>query len=181
MILYPATRLHRARPVSRGSRIASFSWIQSMVRDDGERTLLFDLDSAIQQLRAPRQIDVIGVILVMSATAAALATMTDAQSWNALARSQLSVDASSGEVVRWEPYDGTTRGQKWRGWVRFGHTGELGGITGQLLAGTASLGGVVPMWTGLALAMRRLLGWRLWRRVRAPQADVPPAVAPLPE
>jgi PKHD-type hydroxylase len=50
MILYPATSLHHVRPVTRGARIASFFWIQSMVRDDGERTLLFDLDSAIQRL-----------------------------------------------------------------------------------------------------------------------------------
>ena len=50
MILYPSTSLHHVRPVSRGARIASFFWIQSMVRDDGERTLLFDLDLAIQRL-----------------------------------------------------------------------------------------------------------------------------------
>jgi PKHD-type hydroxylase len=52
MILYPSTSLHHVRPVRRGTRVASFFWIQSMVRDDGERTLLFDLDSAIQQLNA---------------------------------------------------------------------------------------------------------------------------------
>jgi PKHD-type hydroxylase len=50
MILYPSTSLHHVRPVTRGSRIASFFWIQSMVRDDGERTLLFDLDLGIQRL-----------------------------------------------------------------------------------------------------------------------------------
>jgi PKHD-type hydroxylase len=50
MVLYPSTSLHRVSPVTRGARIASFFWIQSMVRDDGERTLLFDLDSAIQRL-----------------------------------------------------------------------------------------------------------------------------------
>jgi PKHD-type hydroxylase len=50
MILYPATSLHNVRPVTRGARVASFFWIQSMVRDDAERTLLFDLDSAIQRL-----------------------------------------------------------------------------------------------------------------------------------
>ena len=50
MILYPATSLHHVSPVTRGSRLASFFWIQSMVRDDGERTLLFDLDMAIQQV-----------------------------------------------------------------------------------------------------------------------------------
>jgi PKHD-type hydroxylase len=50
MILYPSTSLHHVRPVTRGARIASFFWIQSMVRDDGERALLFDLDLAIQRL-----------------------------------------------------------------------------------------------------------------------------------
>jgi PKHD-type hydroxylase len=50
MVLYPSTSLHHVRPVTRGARIASFFWIQSMVRDDGERTLLFDLDTAIQRL-----------------------------------------------------------------------------------------------------------------------------------
>jgi PKHD-type hydroxylase len=50
LILYPSSSLHHVRPVTRGARIASFFWIQSMVRDDGKRTLLFDLDMAIQKL-----------------------------------------------------------------------------------------------------------------------------------
>jgi PKHD-type hydroxylase len=50
LILYPASSLHHVRPVSLGTRLASFFWVQSMVRDDGERTLLFDLDMAIQRL-----------------------------------------------------------------------------------------------------------------------------------
>lgn len=50
MILYPATSLHNVRPITRGARISSFFWIQSMVRDDGERTILFDLDMSIQRL-----------------------------------------------------------------------------------------------------------------------------------
>jgi uncharacterized iron-regulated membrane protein len=105
-------------------------------------------------------------------------TMNDARHWNAFARSQLALDAATGEIVRWEPYAGQSRGQKWRGWVRFGHTGELGGVAGQALAGIACLGGVVLVWTGLALAFRRLLGWRLWRRLSIPaQATPPPAVA----
>jgi PKHD-type hydroxylase len=52
LILYPSTSLHYVSPVTRGMRLASFFWIQSMVRDDGERTLLFDLDLAIRQLGA---------------------------------------------------------------------------------------------------------------------------------
>jgi len=50
MILYPGSSLHRVEPVTRGRRLAAFFWIQSMVRDDGRRRLLFDLDRAIQQL-----------------------------------------------------------------------------------------------------------------------------------
>lgn len=50
MILYPASSLHFVKPVTRGARVASFFWIQSMVRDDAKRTLLFDLDLSIQKL-----------------------------------------------------------------------------------------------------------------------------------
>jgi PKHD-type hydroxylase len=50
LILYPASSLHRVTPVISGVRLASFFWIQSMVRDDSARTLLFDLDSSIQQI-----------------------------------------------------------------------------------------------------------------------------------
>jgi PKHD-type hydroxylase len=50
LVLYPSTSLHSVRPVTRGARVAAFFWIQSMVRDDGQRTLLLDLDTAIQRL-----------------------------------------------------------------------------------------------------------------------------------
>ena len=50
LVLYPSSSLHNVRAVTRGARIASFFWIQSMLRDDAERTLLFDLDTAIQRL-----------------------------------------------------------------------------------------------------------------------------------
>jgi PKHD-type hydroxylase len=50
LVLYPATSLHRVNPVTRGARVSSFFWLQSMVRDDAQRTLLFDLDMAIVRL-----------------------------------------------------------------------------------------------------------------------------------
>lgn len=50
LVLYPATSLHHVRPVTRGARVASFFWIQSMVRDDAERSILFDLDISIQRI-----------------------------------------------------------------------------------------------------------------------------------
>ena len=50
MVLYPSTSLHHVTPVTRGTRVCSFFWLQSMIRDDGQRSLLFDLDLAIQRL-----------------------------------------------------------------------------------------------------------------------------------
>ena len=52
MVLYPGTSLHHVRPVTRGARISSFFWIQSMIRTDAQRSMLFDLDLAIQRLAA---------------------------------------------------------------------------------------------------------------------------------
>lgn len=51
LILYPASSVHRVEPVTRGTRLASFFWIESMVRDDAQRKLLFDLDMSILTLR----------------------------------------------------------------------------------------------------------------------------------
>lgn len=52
MIVYPATSLHQVTPVTRGVRVASFLWVQSLVRSDAQRALLFDMDTAIQRLNA---------------------------------------------------------------------------------------------------------------------------------
>ncbi len=54
MVLYPASSLHHVTPVTRGARVASFFWIQSMVRDDADRTLLYQLDTQIQRLTAEK-------------------------------------------------------------------------------------------------------------------------------
>lgn len=51
MVLYPATSLHRVLPVTRGARVASFFWIQSLIREDAQRSLLFDMDMSIVRLR----------------------------------------------------------------------------------------------------------------------------------
>jgi PKHD-type hydroxylase len=50
MVLYPASSLHKVQAITDGSRVASFFWIQSMIRGDSERALLFDMDLAIQRL-----------------------------------------------------------------------------------------------------------------------------------
>ena len=64
MVLYPATSLHHVTPVTRGARVSSFFWIQSMVRDDGQRALLFELDTRIQhvaQAMGQKDADVVGL------------------------------------------------------------------------------------------------------------------------
>ncbi|MEO8669993.1 MAG: Fe2+-dependent dioxygenase [Tahibacter sp.] len=66
LILYPAGSLHQIEPVRSGERVASFFWIQSMVRDDAERRLLFDLDLAIQNLnlqvaKHPAMVQLVGI------------------------------------------------------------------------------------------------------------------------
>jgi PKHD-type hydroxylase len=52
MVVYPGSSLHQVAPVTTGTRLAAFFWIQSMVRDDGARTMLYDLDTGIQHLAA---------------------------------------------------------------------------------------------------------------------------------
>jgi len=54
LILYPSTSLHHVRPVTRGTRLCSFFWLQSMIREDAQRSLLFEMDVAIQRLGAEK-------------------------------------------------------------------------------------------------------------------------------
>jgi uncharacterized iron-regulated membrane protein/flavodoxin len=71
------------------------------------------------------------------------------------ARSQLQLDRSTAEIVKWEPYVAASTGRKLRIWVRGLHTGEALGVVGQTVAGLASLGGCFLVWTGFAMAWRR--------------------------
>lgn len=71
-------------------------------------------------------------------------------------RDQLTLDATTGQVRRWEPFEGNSTGRRLRSWARFVHTGEAGGILGQFIAAIATLGGAVLVWTGLSMAWIRL-------------------------
>jgi uncharacterized iron-regulated membrane protein len=101
-------------------------------------------------------------------------SMSDLEHWNTFARSTLTLDGRTGTEIRWEPYAATSRGQKLRGWLRFAHTGELGGLTGEAIAGLASAGGAFLVYTGVALALRRLAAWRARRRA-LPARETPDA------
>jgi uncharacterized iron-regulated membrane protein len=104
-------------------------------------------------------------------------SMSNRAHWNSFARSTLTLDGATGATIRWEPYAGSSRGQKVRGWMRFAHTGELGGVAGEALAGLASAGGALLVWTGVALAVRRFAAWRGRSATRAPAAQPLPASA----
>jgi PKHD-type hydroxylase len=66
MVVYPSTSLHSVTEITRGSRWSSFFWTQSMVKDDGQRTLLFDLDKAIRDVRSVLPDDQHGVVALTS-------------------------------------------------------------------------------------------------------------------
>lgn len=87
-------------------------------------------------------------------------------------RSQLTLDRRSGEIIRWEPFASYNAGRRLRSWFRFLHTGEAGGIAGQSIAGIASAGAAMLVWTGLWLAARRLARWSV--RVRAAKQSLKP-------
>lgn len=85
-----------------------------------------------------------------------------ADRWPRFATERLWLHPVDGSIVKREAFADGTPGRRARAWLRFLHTGEAFGWPGQLVAGLASAGGVVLVYTGLALALRRFLRW--WRR-----------------
>ena len=78
-------------------------------------------------------------------------------------RATLTLNRQTGEVVRWEPFSSFTKGRQLRSILRFAHTGEVLGLTGQTIAGLVSLGGCFLFYTGIALSWRRFRAWRARR------------------
>lgn len=74
-------------------------------------------------------------------------------------RSQLTLDGSTAEVIKWEPYESYNLGRRLRLWTQPIHTGEALGFITQAIAGLAALGGVFLVWTGLALTLHRFRAW----------------------
>lgn len=93
-------------------------------------------------------------------------------------RSQLTLDRRA-EVVRWEPFSSYNTGRRLRSWLRFLHTGEAGGIAGQTVAGVASAGAAVLVWTGMCLALRRWLRWRKRPSAGALPSEASPDSEPI--
>lgn len=82
-------------------------------------------------------------------------------------RATLTLDRATAGVLCWETFDDAGAGRRLRTWSRFIHTGEAFGVVGQTLAGIASAAGAMLVWTGISLAVRRLLAWN--RRRRQPE------------
>jgi uncharacterized iron-regulated membrane protein len=95
--------------------------------------------------------------------------------WPRTATTTLTLDPYTGSILRRETFGDLNRGRQLRTWTRFLHTGEALGWGGQLIAGVASLGGAVLVWTGLALALRRG-----WQRISRPQPGAPGPANPRP-
>ena len=87
----------------------------------------------------------------------------------------MSFDRASAALVKNEGFEQLSAGRRVRSWLRFAHTGEFYGLTGQTIAGLASLGGVFLVYTGIALATRRLLAWI--KRRRSPSQSIDQARA----
>jgi uncharacterized iron-regulated membrane protein len=91
---------------------------------------------------------------------AAVFTIDEGKYWNMFGRSTLTIDTKTAEVAKWESYGEQNVGRQLRSWVRFTHTGETGGIVGQIIGFLACMGGAFLVYTGLSLALRRFSNWR---------------------
>lgn len=88
---------------------------------------------------------------------------------NRFGQSSLTIQAQTGEIIKWEPYGAQNAGRRLRSWARFTHTGESFGIVGQVIGFIACLGGAFLVYTGISLAARRFWHWR--RRPAKPAAE----------
>lgn len=83
-------------------------------------------------------------------------------------RTTFTIDRTSSRITRREDFADLGTGRRWRSWLRFVHTGEYYGLVGQTVAGLVSAGGAVLVYSGGALAIRRVLAWRR-RRMAGPR------------
>jgi uncharacterized iron-regulated membrane protein len=104
-------------------------------------------------------------------------TIAEGNTYRPDLRYTLTLARASGAVVSLTGYDDLSTGRKIRSWVRFGHTGEVFGVAGQLVATLATAIGVLLVYTGFALAWRRWRSWRSRRRAAAPNTQ-PAALTP---
>ncbi|HLA94088.1 MAG TPA: PepSY-associated TM helix domain-containing protein [Pyrinomonadaceae bacterium] len=95
---------------------------------------------------------------------AAVFTIDEGIYWNIFGRSTLTADTSTAAVTKWDPYGDRNAAQQLRSWFRFTHTGETGGLAGQIIGFIACVGGAFLVWTGFSLVFRRFGNWLKRRR-----------------
>ena len=95
------------------------------------------------------------ISLRLPVTDSAVFTIDEGVYWNIFARSTLTLKSESAEVAKWDPYGERSAAVQLRSWFRFTHTGETGGIPGQIIGFIACVGGAMLVWTGFSLAFRR--------------------------
>ena len=102
--------------------------------------------------------------LAASAKAPVVVSVDEGYGGQPQMRTTFTIDRASGELVKAEDFASLSAGRRARSWLRFAHTGEIYGLTGQTVAGLATAGGAFLVYTGLALALRRLTSWLSRRR-----------------
>ena len=94
----------------------------------------------------------------------AVFTIDEGIYWNIFGRSTLTVDTKQLQIANWDRYGDRNSAVQLRSWFRFTHTGETGGIVGQIIGFIACIGGAFLVWTGFSLALRRFSSWLQRRR-----------------
>jgi uncharacterized iron-regulated membrane protein len=114
--------------------------------------------------RAEQQSSWKSISLRLPANESSVFTIDEGIYWNIFGRSTLTIDTATAEVKKWDPYGERNAAVQLRSWFRFTHTGETGGIPGQIIGFIACVGGAFLVWTGFSLAFRRFGNWLKRRR-----------------
>jgi uncharacterized iron-regulated membrane protein len=157
-----------ARPAAQGEAATRTRPRDASGRGDREPIALDKLFArAEQQLPNWRSVS---LRIPLPGVAAAVFTIDQGSGGQPQKRSQLTLNARNGDVLRWEPFESLSAGRRLRAWARFTHTGEAAGLAGQVVGFIACLGGVLLVWTGIRLALIRLGNSVSKRREKAAEA-----------
>lgn len=159
----PAVQSPAHREVAPPSGVAAYELVDGAALADRPPTLDALLGIAAAQIEGWREIT---LQLPESADDAVSFAIDQGNGGQPQLRHALTLDGRSGELVAWEPFQSQPPSRQARRWVRFLHTGEALGLAGQTLAGIVSFTSIIMVYTGLALAYRRLIV-PLFKRRRA--------------
>ena len=171
-LLYRLTGNEPPPPATGGPSAARTARREGERRRRGSEARPLDLDAL--HARAARQVPgwvTLTLRLPQRPGAPVAVLIQEPPTWHPSPRSVLTLDAATAELVRWEPFREANMGRTLRVLFRVLHTGEVGGVLGQLVAGLASAGGAVLVYTGVALAWRRYRAWTARGRRGAPTVD----------